>query len=315
MEHAARELLRAIRGPMSQIAFSRLLGYRTNTAADWESGRRSPTVHEALRAATRRRIDVAWAFRSFHPLAADRFDPEALGPWLDGLRGSTTNRAIAGRLGVSEHRVGRWLRGASEPRLPEFLALLQAITDRCSDLVARLVPIEAIPSLASTHDARSRVRRLVYDRPWTAAILTLLGVLQPIARPVPPIARALGVPEDEVGAVLDALNAAGVVAETERGWVVARRLTIDAAPTADDVRGLRAHWSRVSAARAAAPEPDDRFSYNVFNVSRADLARIHEVQAAAFREIRAIVAGSGPPEATALLVTHLFAWAVEPSEG
>ena len=50
MELAARQLLRALRGKRSQVAFSRRLGYRGNPIADWEAGRRTPTAQEMLRA-------------------------------------------------------------------------------------------------------------------------------------------------------------------------------------------------------------------------------------------------------------------------
>jgi transcriptional regulator with XRE-family HTH domain len=305
---AAQQMLRAIRGSMSQVAFSRLLGYRTNTAADWEAGRRSPTVHEALRAAERRRIPTREAFSSFAPRSAARFDPGALGPWLDHLRGSTTNRRLAERTGLSEHRIGRWMRGVAEPRLPEFLQLVEAITSRCSDLVAALVPIESVPSLRATHEARTRVRRLVFERPWTAAILTQMGVLQPHRAPAPPIALSLGLPLVQVEEILVLLQEAGVIAATEQGLRVVAPLTVDAGPTREDLRGLREHWSRVSHERLCVAQPEDRFTYNVFNVSRQDLLRIIEIQAAAHRQIREIVGASQPPELTALFVTHLFGW-------
>lgn len=293
---------------MSQVALSRLLGYRSNTAADWEGGRRFPTIHETLRVAERRRIDTRSAFTSFAPRAAARFDPAALGPWLDDLRGSTSNRRLAERTGLSEHRIGRWIRGVAEPRLPEFLQLVEAITSRSSDLVAALVPITSVPSLQPVHEARLRVRRLVFERPWTAAILTQLGVIQPDPDPTARIAASLGLQVDEVGEILSDLATAGVIARTPEGLRVVAPLTVDARPTHDDLRGVREHWSRVSHERLRDARPEDRFTYNVFNVSRADLARILEIQADAYREIREVVSASQPPEVTALLVTHLFGW-------
>jgi transcriptional regulator with XRE-family HTH domain len=304
----AQELLRAIRGSMSQVAFSRLLGYRSNTAADWESGRRFPTVHEALRAAERRRLDPRAALSAFAPRVSAPPEPDALAPWLDQLRGSTSNRRLAERTGLSEHRIGRWLLGVSEPRLPEFLQLVEAITSRCSDLVAALVPIESVPSLRPVHEARTRVRRLVFERPWTAAILTQLGVLQPHPAPGPPIARSLGLPLEQVEEILALLQEAGVLAASAQGLRVVAPLTVDARPTREELRGVREHWSQVSHERLCAAQPEDRFTYNVFNVSQQDLVRIVEIQAAAHRQIREIVAASQPPEVTALLVTHLFGW-------
>jgi hypothetical protein len=52
-DRIARELMVALRGRRSQVAWSRRLGYRSNVAYAWESGRRSPTGAEMLRAAGR----------------------------------------------------------------------------------------------------------------------------------------------------------------------------------------------------------------------------------------------------------------------
>jgi hypothetical protein len=308
MERVARELVRAIRGSQSQVAFSRRLGYASNIAADWESGRRSPTIEETLRAAGRRGIDVPAAFAAFHARTAGALDPEDVSKWLVAVRGSVTNREIAALTGFSEHRIGRWMRGASHPRLPQFLVLVDAITRRCSDLVAALVPIEQVPSLLAVHEARTRVRRLAFDLPWTTAILTQLGVVQPHPDPAPIVARSLGLETAEVQRVLRLLTDAGVVASTPDGLRVVAPLTVDTQATDADLQRVREHWSDVSRARLSAPLPVDRFAYNVFNVSFADLQRIHALQAATYHEIRAIVAASTPSETSALLLTHLLAW-------
>jgi transcriptional regulator with XRE-family HTH domain len=46
----ARQFLRAVRGRRSQVAFARRLGYASNVAAEWESGRREPSAADALSA-------------------------------------------------------------------------------------------------------------------------------------------------------------------------------------------------------------------------------------------------------------------------
>ena len=53
IERIARGLLRELRGRRSQVQWSRRLGYRSNVAYAWESGRRWPTAAETLRAAGR----------------------------------------------------------------------------------------------------------------------------------------------------------------------------------------------------------------------------------------------------------------------
>lgn len=76
----ARELVRAVRGHRSQIAFSRLIGYASNVVASWESGRRFPTAAEFFRAAERAGLAVRGALARFYrtpPEWLTRADPGA----------------------------------------------------------------------------------------------------------------------------------------------------------------------------------------------------------------------------------------------
>ncbi|MDD9933044.1 MAG: helix-turn-helix transcriptional regulator, partial [Myxococcales bacterium] len=67
MELATRQLLRALRGSRSQVAFARRLGYRGNPIADWEAGRRTPTAEALLRVCARIGVDAPAALARFHP--------------------------------------------------------------------------------------------------------------------------------------------------------------------------------------------------------------------------------------------------------
>jgi transcriptional regulator with XRE-family HTH domain len=110
MERAASQLLRALRGSRSQIAFARRLGYKRNPICDWENGRSYPTAVETLRAAGVAGVDVAGAFAAFATLEVpppEGFDTEALAAWLDRLRGAMPIGEVAERTGVSRFVVSR----------------------------------------------------------------------------------------------------------------------------------------------------------------------------------------------------------------
>ena len=292
MEIVARQFLRAVRGPRSQAAFSRRLGYRGNPVADWEAGRRFPTAEETLRACERVGIDVPAAFGRFHPRAAPELEA-GMTAWLAALRGGTSITEIAARTDRSRFAVARWLSGRARPRLPDWFRLVEATTGRLSDLVAALVPIAEVPALASQHAAREASRRLAFEEPWTEAILR---VIETGTTDADGIAARLGISGDEVGRCLEKLVVAGVV----RDGKVAGALTVDTRA----YPGLRQHWARVGLARLEAETPG-LFSYNVVSVSRADLARIEELHRAYFREVRAIVAASEPSEVVALVNVQL----------
>jgi transcriptional regulator with XRE-family HTH domain len=268
--------------------------------ARWEGGLRFPTATELVRACRAVGIDPAAVARSFHAPAAHAFDPERLGPWLAALAGDSSQGELARRAGLSRQQVGRALRGDADPRVPDLLVLVEAATGRVADWVALLVDVAAVPALAERVALGRSVRRLAFDEPWSPALLALLDTM-----PEAP-ADLAGLAADRLG--LDRSDAERLVRVVEEAGALdaARRrdaLTVDVAPTAEEHRRLRAHWARVAADRVAAGVDGDLFSFNVFAVSRADLARIRELQRSFYREVRAIVADS-EPEVAAMLALH-----------
>ncbi|MEQ1501372.1 MAG: helix-turn-helix transcriptional regulator [Myxococcota bacterium] len=313
MDEVAEQLLRALRGSRSQVAFSRRLGYRSNVAAKWESGRRFPTIGEVLRACERSGIDATAALARFHPPAAVELDPaapDAMGRWLRALAGSASAADLARRSGLSRHQVGRLLRGEAHGHLPEWLAVVEAATGRVVDLVAELVDLDRVPALHEVIARRRATERWVVRHPWGPAVLAVLETRPGgwrVADAVRAVADGLGLDEVAARSELDAAVAAGAI-DAGRGTLAARpSVSLSVAPSPDELAAMRAHWASVSAARAGEPAPDDVLSFNVFAVSDADLARIRDLQRAFFREVRSVVASSGPSETAAVLVVHTFA--------
>jgi transcriptional regulator with XRE-family HTH domain len=316
MELVARQLLRAVRGRRSQVAFSRRLGYRGNPVADWEAGRRFPTAGETLRACEVAGIDLAAAFGRFHEgtsalvSAAD----DDVAAWLRAHLGQATAVSVAERMDRSRYAVARWLAGRTRPRLPDFLRLVEALTGQAAQLVAELVPIGAVPALAERQTARRAAARLAFDEPWTAAVLRVLETAAYQALPVHEVgfvAEVLSIPVSREARCLDELERAGVVQVQGGRYVPVAPLTVDPRADAAEMRALGATWSDVSVARQrAARREGDMFSYNLFSASREDLERIRELHLAYYREVRAIVAASEPSETVAMIQVHLMEWPV-----
>jgi transcriptional regulator with XRE-family HTH domain len=314
VEVVARQLLRAIRGKRSQEALSRRLGYTSNPVADWEAGRRFPTAAETLRAARLAGIDVRGTIARFTPAEAAEIgeaDDEAVAAWLRALRGNTALKDLAARTGESRYAISRWLEGRTRPRLPEFLSLLGALTDRLSDFVAELVPIEEVPTLLAVHRQRHASRRLAFDEPWVAAILVLIETTeyQALPRHAPGwLAERLEIPVEVEERCLQRLTEAGIaVQQVDRPYRIADTLTIDARAEPEGMKRLKAHWASLGHLRATAPHPGDLVSYNVIAVSRSDLDRIREAHVRYFLEVRSIVANS-QPEVAALVNVQLLTW-------
>jgi len=314
VEEVARQLVRAARGARSQEAFSRRLGYSSNPVADWEAGRRFPVASEFLRACRLSKIDVDGAMRRFRPEESAVLgdgDDEGVARWLDALRGTSAIGDVADRVGHSRYAVSRWLKGLTRPRLPDFLALIDGLTDRLSDWVAELVPIEAVPALEARHRERRASRTLAFDEPWTEAILRLMETSAYQRRPSHDpdwVAARMGLSRDDVDRCVEKLLAAGVIAADGERLRAREALTVDTRADPEGTLRLKQHWARLGVERATAPRQGDLVSYNVLSVSRADLERIREAHVRYFHEVRQIVAQSEPIEVAALVNIQLLSW-------
>ncbi len=274
---------------------------------EWEAGRRFPTAAEALRACRVAGVDVDRAFAAFPP----GIQPDRVGAWLDALRGDRPVVDVARAAGRSRFAVARLLSGKAEPRLPDFLALVEVLTGRVADLVALLVPIERVPALAARRAVLESSRRLAHAQPWSQAVVAALDTAGYRALPAHPegaLAARFGFAPELERACLDDLVAAGVVAREGPRLVLRGPLVVDTAAPPEVLGHTRAHWLTAARDRAARPLPDDVFAYNVFSVSTADLARIRERLSAFYREVRQIVAASEPTDTVALLGVQLVEW-------
>lgn len=309
-----RELLRALRGKRSQRAFSRWLGYRTNVAYAWESGRRAPTAAQTLRVAQRVRVDVRGALRRFFPNPPpwlEQIDPatrEGVAALLSELRGGTRVSALARRSGLSRYAVSRCLEGETEPRLPAFLRLVEAASLRLLDLLAVLVPPEALPSLRAHWDAQMTRRTLAQEVPWSQAVVRALELASYRALPAHRpgwIAELLGISPEEEARCLDRLARAGLVHWDGTHYAEERVTALDTRLDPEAGRRMRLHWAAV-ARRQIERERPGQFSYNVFAVSRQDFERLRGMHLEYFRAMRALVAASGRSECVAVANVQLF---------
>jgi transcriptional regulator with XRE-family HTH domain len=307
----AREMVAARRGARSRAQLSRRLGYRTNVVSDWEAGRRYPTAEEFLRICESLRVDVDAAFRRFHPATAGRLRAGSafvMSAWLDALRGRTSIQMIADRTQLSRFAVSRWLKGQARPRLPEFLQLVDAITDRASDLADALVGIENLPTLLDQHRRRSAAKNLAFELPESEGVLRVMETENYKALPVHragALAAALDIDPVLEQRVLLALEGAGIVERVGGRYRPLQPLTVDTSAGAAALDRVKAHWTRVALERLAAPREQDWLGYNLMSLSEVDLERVRAILRDAYREIRAIAAASEPVESAALLNLQL----------
>jgi len=174
------ELLKSLRGRRSQSAFSGWLGYSSNVQYLWESGRAFPRAARffAIAERTARPVDVAVSRLYPRPPAAlagrSLTKPEGITALLVDLKGNRSILDLARSTGQSRFAIARWLAGKSEPRLPDFLRLIEGVSLRLLDFLSGFVDPLTLPSVAPAWRRLEAARRTAYDSPWSHAVLRAL---------------------------------------------------------------------------------------------------------------------------------------------
>jgi hypothetical protein len=313
-EYLASELLRQLRGRRSQLAWSKRLGSRSNVAGAWEHGRAWPTAAIFFRAVERSGRPVPSVLKSFYGGAPkwlarhEPSSPKGVAALLEDLRGKMPLVDVARAPGRSRFSVARWFSGESEPRLPDFLRLIEATSLRMLDFVACIVDPETLASAAHGWRDLQAARRSARELPWSHAVLRVIETegYQALRRHVPGyVAERLGISLDEERRSIELLEETGQIVRGRERYRVGRVLTVDTRDSRDQVRATRAWWANLAVERMRAGA-DGAFSYNLFSVSRADYQRIEALHRAHFLEIRSIVAASTPVECVGLVSMALL---------
>jgi transcriptional regulator with XRE-family HTH domain len=306
----SRELVRTLRGPQSQTAMSRRLGHRSNVFYAWESGRRFPSASELFRLAHKRRADVAAALAAIGVRDPDRVDvrtPAGIAALLADVRRDVRINDIAARTGESRFMVSRWLRGLSEPRLPELFVLLEALTLRLVELLAALVGPDAIPAVAREWRGLDARRRIAFTHPWSQAILRVIETEQ-YKKSKPrsgSIAKRLGIDPAIERACLEALLAAGLVRAHGAHYRAEPTVMDSSAGSEADRLALKQHWLDVGRARLGAGDPG-LFSWSVFAVSQKDFEEMRALHVRYMHALRGLIDASQPSEIVGVANVQLF---------
>lgn len=310
----ASELLRAARGRSSQPAFSRWLGFRSNVAYGWESGRAYPTGAELLSIFERRGVALPALFEAFMGRSprwlgrAPAASPETLAAFMDELRGELSLSKLAQAVGTSRYAVARWMRGESEPRAPDFLRVIEDTSHRLLDFVALLTDPGQLPSVADAWRKLEATRRAAYELPLSQLVLRALELsdYRALARHEPGwIARRLGIPPAVETESLSLLQEGGHVRMREGKYEPRGADVVDLRREPERAWQSRQVWTALASERLAA-RAEGNYAYNVFGVSERDLERIRELQARHFRELRELIRQSQPVERVVLSIQHLI---------
>jgi len=311
-EAVSSELVRALRGDRSQTALSRRLGYSSNVLYTWESGRRWPSASQLFRLIERtgRAPADAWTGFAVELDGVDLTTREGVAELLAALRGGARVTDVAQRCGVSRFAASRWLRGQAEPRLPELLLLIEALTLRLADFLAALVDPEALPSARDHWRELGVRRRVAFTHPWSQAVLRELETeryrrSRGRQSHAGWLSRRLGIEEERAEAALGALRDAGLIRYAGGRWVT-EPIAVDTSTASIEARrNLKAHWASVGRERLLR-DADGQFSWSVFAVSETDYERIRALHVKYMQSLRQIIDESDPSEVVAVVNVQLF---------
>lgn len=313
-DQIGRELVRALRGRKSQAALSRHLGFKTNVLYAWESGRNSPTASQVLDLARRARVDPAALFRGFYRVdrpwiaaASDLTNAESVRAFLVDLRGSLPMSELSGSTGLSRFALSRIFKGEAQPKIGEFLHLIQVCTRRLLDFIGLVTDPEQLPSVAELW-ARQQARRRAATRvPWSPALRCALELAsyRTLPRHVPGwLAERLHIDERAEAEALELLVESGQVRWNGTHYVPGEADAVELSEDKAQARARRSFWSGVATERSR--RGDGMSAYNVCGVSAADLVRLKALQRDYLSRARAIIARSGPVERVALVQVHVL---------
>jgi transcriptional regulator with XRE-family HTH domain/DNA-binding transcriptional regulator YiaG len=312
-EAISREWVRALRGKRSQASFSRRLGFASSVAHRWETGAAWPTAARFLEACERSGKNLAAAYATFfwRPpswLGAHApSSPEAVAALLRQLRGKTKNNVLAEASGYSRYSIARWMKGEAEPRLPEFLRLIEASSRRALDFISTLQDPASLPSAEQKWARLTRMRQAAYEESWSHAVLRALELDEyvQVSDSNAWLASVLGIDAAQLVHALAVLERTGQIARVGEKWAP---LSSAAVTTGADpmTRGLLTRaWMHVADQRIERGAPG-HFGYSLFAASRADLRRLRELHMAYLREMQSIIARSSPNECVGLLCLQLL---------
>jgi transcriptional regulator with XRE-family HTH domain len=312
-ERISVDWVRAVRGRRSQRAFSRRLGYSSNIAYRWEAGHCWPTARVVLSIMQRLRVDVRAALTRFYgnePSWLAKCDPtsrEGIAQLLDDLHGGTSIVQLAARSGFSRHQVARWLAGATEPKLPEWLALIDAASFRLLDFVAAFFDPSKLQSIANDWKRLVTARDAVYSRPEIHIVLRSLELVDYQALQAHDdafLARRTNLTQSQVRDCLQLLNDSGQIRKRRRKWTVAESSPVDTRHDVERARALRGWWLRRMADQVEAGR-EGIYGYNLFSIAERDLAILREMHVRYYREMQELIAQSHPNERIVLFGAQL----------
>ncbi len=313
-DRLAAELVRAMRGRRSAAALSRLGGYRSNVVLRWEHGQAWPTAARFFGLCVRLRVDVDRSVSTFLGSRPSWLDTsgfatkEGVAALLRDLRGQSPFLQLASRTGINRYTLSRWMNATAEPKLPQLLALVDALSRRLPDFIATLVDPSALPSMRRRWQKLSASRRVAYDEPLSHGVLRALELSEYKERGFRQAAwleKKLGMSSEEVERCLRALSRAGQVRRTRQRWIPVSVERVDTRSDPEGAKAIKLAWTELAIDRMRADAPG-AYGFSLFAVGREDMKRLRKIHLDYVRAMQSVIAQSENTSCVGLYCAQLL---------
>ena len=164
------EIIRAMRGALSQTELSTRLKFKHNRVSKWECG--YPLKWDDFtRICTATGYPLAEALKVTYNFAGN---PEDTSRLVLHFKRDNSIKTIADATESSVSTVKRWLSGELTPAFPKMMALMSYNSALLPQFIATLIPPERLPQLGKTIEEHFRKCELVLEAPESMAVLAAL---------------------------------------------------------------------------------------------------------------------------------------------
>ncbi len=228
-----KQLIKAIRGNLTQKQLSLALNLRDTQVYLWESGRVGCYWDDFVQLCEVQNIPLKQQLSEFLdvPLATIKSDSV-----VKAIIGSNKPDILSQQIDVPKHTLYRWINGKSKPKLSDILHLLYKCTVVLIELVASLTDIQKISMLKTQYEQRKKERQFHYQYPLIGAVIRCLELTayeKASNHSNTFIADHVGVTSKEVARLLKRAEAAGIVERNQEKF----RIVNKALSTKGDHRG------------------------------------------------------------------------------
>lgn len=215
--------------------------------------------------------DVAAAYQAFFlrkPTWLKEHTPTSAGAvaaFLRQLQGRVKIVDLSASSGFSRYAIARWLTGEAEPKLPEFLRLVEASSRRVLDFIATFTDPSSLPSACLEWQRRERLRQAAYEETWSHAVLRALELADhPDGGDITPwLVRVLGIDPPRVERALAVLESSGQIARRGDRWAIVPAPAIITGRHPATLGILTRTWTQVAIERIEKGAPS-HFGYSLF---------------------------------------------------